>query len=58
MHETPIHEPDPLTAALGGRSVVLVGMMGAGKTSVGKRLAARLGCPSSTPTRRSRPARA
>lgn len=28
---------------LGGRSVVLVGMMGAGKTSVGKRLAGRLG---------------
>jgi len=28
---------------LGGRSVVLVGMMGAGKTSVGKRLAHRLG---------------
>src|SRR3984885_13798176 len=30
-------------AALSGRSVVLVGMMGAGKTSVGKRLAAKLG---------------
>lgn len=28
---------------LGNRSVVLVGMMGAGKTSVGKRLAGRLG---------------
>jgi shikimate kinase/3-dehydroquinate synthase len=32
-------------AALDGRSVVLVGMMGAGKTSVGKRLAAKLGLP-------------
>lgn len=31
--------------ALAGRSIVLVGMMGAGKTSVGKRLAARLGLP-------------
>ena len=27
------------------RTVALVGMMGAGKTSVGKRLAARLGVP-------------
>jgi len=34
-----------VAAALQGRSVVLVGMMGAGKTSVGKRLAARLGVP-------------
>jgi len=34
-----------LVAALGGRSVVLVGMMGAGKSSVGRRLAARLGIP-------------
>ena len=33
------------TAALAGRSVVLVGMMGAGKTSVGKRLATKLGLP-------------
>ena len=30
---------------LGRRSVVLVGMMGAGKSSVGRRLAARLGIP-------------
>jgi shikimate kinase len=30
---------------LGHRSVVLVGMMGAGKSSVGRRLAARLGVP-------------
>jgi shikimate kinase/3-dehydroquinate synthase len=34
-----------VAATLGGRSVVLVGMMGAGKTSVGKRLAAKLGLP-------------
>jgi shikimate kinase len=32
-----------LLAALGRRSVVLVGMMGAGKSAVGKRLASRLG---------------
>ncbi len=32
-------------ARLGGRSIVLVGMMGSGKTSVGKRLAAALGLP-------------
>jgi shikimate kinase / 3-dehydroquinate synthase len=34
-----------VAAALSGRSVVLVGMMGAGKTSVGKRLATKLGLP-------------
>jgi shikimate kinase len=32
-------------AALGPRSVVLVGMMGAGKSSIGRRLAGRLGIP-------------
>ena len=34
-----------LRAALGARAVVLVGMMGSGKSSVGKRLGARLGLP-------------
>jgi len=34
-----------IASALGARSIVLVGMMGAGKTSVGKRLAAKLGLP-------------
>ncbi|WP_066477225.1 shikimate kinase [Bosea sp. WAO] len=34
-----------LRAALGQRSVVLVGMMGSGKSSVGKRLGTRLGLP-------------
>ncbi|MBV8791579.1 MAG: shikimate kinase, partial [Pseudolabrys sp.] len=34
-----------IAAALGRRSVVLVGMMGAGKSSVGRRLSARLGIP-------------
>ena len=36
---------DDLFALLQGRSIVLVGMMGAGKTSVGKRLAQRLNLP-------------
>jgi shikimate kinase len=34
-----------ITAALGGRSVVLVGMMGAGKSTIGRRLSARLRLP-------------
>jgi shikimate kinase len=34
-----------LVAALGPRSIVLVGMMGAGKSSIGRRVAARLAIP-------------
>jgi shikimate kinase len=36
---------EAIRAALGRRSVVLVGMMGVGKSSIGRRLAARLGIP-------------
>jgi shikimate kinase len=52
MQEPAVHRSGPelpseaaVVALLGGRSVVLVGMMGAGKSSVGRRLAARLGIP-------------
>src|SRR5258708_3589603 len=34
-----------IVAALGRRSVVLVGMMGAGKSSIGRRVALRMGIP-------------
>ncbi|HVY13918.1 MAG TPA: 3-dehydroquinate synthase [Rhodopila sp.] len=40
LRETPL-----LPDTLAGRSIVLVGLMGAGKTSIGRRLAARLGLP-------------
>lgn len=43
-HDTVLAPQDAaLVAALGRRSVVLVGMMGAGKSSIGRRLAHRLG---------------
>jgi shikimate kinase len=34
-----------IAAALGARSIVLVGMMGAGKSTIGRRVSARLGLP-------------
>ena len=40
-----IRDTSALRAALGRRAIVLVGMMGCGKSSVGKRLAQRLGLP-------------
>ena len=42
---TALRETIPLPETLHGRSIVLVGLMGAGKTSIGRRLAARLGLP-------------
>ena len=37
--------PAAILALLGSRSIVLVGMMGVGKSSIGRRLGARLGVP-------------
>jgi shikimate kinase / 3-dehydroquinate synthase len=42
---TALREAIPLPETIAGRSIVLVGLMGAGKTSIGRRLAARLGLP-------------
>src|SRR5471030_2101273 len=50
VQKTPENGPEAarertIVRALGKRSVVLVGMMGAGKSSIGRRLSARLGIP-------------
>jgi len=47
LTEDALARPDDaaLIAALGQRSVVLVGMMGSGKSSIGRRLASRLAIP-------------
>src|SRR5471030_2911992 len=42
---TTLRETIPIPDTISGRSIVLVGLMGAGKTSIGRRLAARLGLP-------------
>jgi shikimate kinase/3-dehydroquinate synthase len=45
LKDGPLKDGMNLPDALAGRSIVLVGLMGAGKTSIGRRLAARLGMP-------------
>jgi shikimate kinase/3-dehydroquinate synthase len=40
-----LRETIPVPDTIAGRSIVRVGLMGAGKTSIGRRLAARLGLP-------------
>ncbi len=45
MQETNTVYFDPIVTALAGKSIVLVGMMGAGKTAVGRRIAQRLRLP-------------
>ena len=45
MNETSEAEAARVARLLAGRTIVMVGMMGAGKSSIGRRLAARLGLP-------------
>ena len=45
MQRTEAESASGLRAALGGRSIVMVGLMGCGKSSVGRRMAARIGLP-------------
>ena len=44
-HDVASRPEAAIVAALGPRSVALIGMMGAGKSSIGRRLALRLGIP-------------
>ena len=44
-HNSPAAQPRAAALGLGGRTVALVGLMGSGKTTVGRRLAQALGLP-------------
>src|SRR5438309_10291575 len=44
-HDLATRPETAVTTALGQRSIVLVGMMGSGKSSIGRRVALRLGIP-------------